>query len=339
LLKKIKQKILFLFRLNNHPVIRVYDGYGIDGKIIVFGHVLKLSPFMRKTYRQNWIVNSFSMLRLFMVKPYKNAKISMEWEGIRLHSETQDNGFFKFEWSPVVYPGSGWHNVTVHLEEEKYEAQKITGSGRVNIPFGSRYVFISDIDDTFIISHSSKLRKRLYDLFTKNARSRKPFAGVVNHYQLLASSGQQQGQSNPFFYVSSSEWNLYYFIKEFSRENGLPQGIYLLNELKKFSQVWKTGQNKHATKFFRIVRIIEAYPERHFVLFGDDSQEDPNIYLALTEHFPGKIFAVYIRRIHKDKYIAVQKIADKIFSSGTHCCYFHHSIEAIAHSKSVGLIL
>ena len=339
MLKKIKQKILFLFRLNNHPVIRVYDGYGIDGKIIVFGHVLKLSPFMRKTYRQNWIVNSFSMLRLFMVKPYKNAKISMEWEGIRLHSETQDNGFFKFEWSPVIYPGSGWHNVRVYLEEEKYAAQKIAGSGHINIPFNSNYVFVSDIDDTFIISHSSKLRKRLYVLLTKNARSRKPFAGVVNHYQLLASFGQQQGQSNPFFYVSSSEWNLYYFIKEFSRENGLPQGIYLLNELKKFSQVWKTGQNKHATKFFRIVRIIEAYPERHFVLFGDDSQEDPNIYLALTEHFPGKIFAVYIRRIHKDKYIAVQKIADKIFSSGTHCCYFHHSIEAIAHSKSVGLIL
>lgn len=338
MLKKIKQKILFLFRLNHQPVIRVYDGYGDQEKIIVFGHVLKLSPFMRKTYRQNWIVNSFSMLRMFMVKPYKNAKISMEWEGTLLYSQTQDNGFFKFEWSPLTYPGSGWQNVTLHLEEEKYKAQKITGSGRFNIPFNSKYIFVSDIDDTFIISHSSKFRKRLYVLFTKNARSRKPFAGVVNHYQLLASSGQQQRQLNPFFYVSSSEWNLYYFIKEFSKENGLPEGIYLLNELKKFSQVWRTGQGKHATKFFRIVRIIEAYPDRKFVLFGDDSQEDPNIYLALTDHFPGKIFAIYIRRIHKNKYAGVQKVVDKIISSGTHCCYFQHSIEAIAHSKNIGLI-
>lgn len=293
---------------------------------------------MRKTYRQNWIVNSFSMLRLFMVRPYKNAKISMEWEGTLRHSQTQDNGFFKFEWSPVIAPKPGWYNVSIRLEEEKYKTQKITGAGQVNIPFNSKYVFVSDIDDTFIISHSSKLRKRLYVLFTKNARSRKPFAGVVNHYQLLASSGQQEGASNPFFYVSSSEWNLYYFIKEFSKENGLPRGIYLLNELKKFREVWRTGQNKHATKFVRIVRIIEAYPERQFVLFGDDSQEDPNIYLALTEHFPGKIFAIYIRRIHKNKYITVEKITDKIISSGTHCCYFHHSIEAIAHSKSIGLI-
>ncbi len=338
MLKKIKEKILFLFRLNHQPVIRVYDGYGNREKIIVFGHVLKLSPFRRKTYRQNWFINTFSMLRMFMVKPYKNVKISMEWEGAALHSHTQDNGFFKFEWSPVIAPKPGWHSVSVHLEEEKYKAQNITGSGHINIPFDSKYIFVSDIDDTFIISHSSRFRKRLYVLLTKNARSRKPFAGVVNHYELLSVSGQQDGQSTPFFYVSSSEWNLYYFIKEFSRENGLPQGIYLLNELKKFSQVWTTGQNKHATKFFRIVRIIEAYPERQFVLFGDDSQEDPNIYLALTQHFHSKIFAVYIRRIHRNKYVTIQKIVDEIISSGTHCCYFHHSIEAIAHSKNIGLI-
>lgn len=278
------------------------------------------------------------MLRMFMVKPYKNAKVSMEWEGVILHSKTQDDGFFKFEWSLVTSPNPGWHNVVIHLDEEKFALQKVIGKGQVSIPYNSKYVFVSDIDDTFLISHSSRLRKRLYVLFTKNARSRKPFAGVVNHYRLLALSGQREGESNPFFYVSSSEWNLFYFIQEFLIKNGLPKGVFLLNTLKKISQVWHTGQNKHATKFFRIVRIIEAYPERQFVLFGDDSQEDPNIYLSLVEHFAGKIFAVYIRRIHKNKYKTVQNVADKIISSGTHCCYFRHSIEAIAHSKSIGLI-
>jgi phosphatidate phosphatase APP1 len=317
----------------------VYNGYGSSEKIIVFGHVLKLSPVLRKTYRQNWIVNIFSMLRLFMVLPYKNAKLSMEWDGVLLHAESQDNGFFKFEWAPVVAPNASWHNVTINLEEEKYHSKKIYGTGQVNIPFNSTYVFISDIDDTFLISHSSNLRKRLYVLFTKNARSRKPFKGVVNHYRLLAASAQKENVTNPFFYVSSSEWNLFDFIKEFSRENGLPEGVYLLNELKKFSEVWHTGQNKHATKFFRIVRIIEAYPQRRFILFGDDSQEDPNIYSALVDHFADKIFAVYIRRVHKNKYPGVQIVADKMIAAGIHCCYFVHSAEAIAHSKSIGLIV
>ena len=293
---------------------------------------------LRKTYRHNWIINIFSMLRLFMVKPYKFAKLSMEWEGTFLHAQTQDDGFFKFEWSPALPPKPGWYNISINLEEEKYHAQKIHGIGEVNIPFESTFAFVSDIDDTFLISHSSRLRKRLYVLLTKNARSRKPFTGVVNHYQLLAASSQKENVANPFFYVSSSEWNLFEFIKEFTRENGLPKGVYLLNELKKFREVWRTGQNKHATKFMRIVRIIEAYPHLRFILFGDDSQDDPNIYSALGDHFPDKIFAVYIRRVHKNKYAGVQKVVDKIITAGVPCCYFIHSGEAIAHSKSIRLI-
>ncbi|MEO8765696.1 MAG: phosphatase domain-containing protein [Ginsengibacter sp.] len=338
LLSRIKKNILFLFRLDQNPVIKVYNGYGSSERVIAFGHVLKLSPMMRKTYRHNWLVNVFSMLRLFMVKPYKYAKLSMEWEGTTIYTTTQDDGFFKFEWAPALAPQPGWYPVTVNLEDDTSYSNKIRGVGKVNIPYNSTYAFISDIDDTFLVSHSSRLRKRLYVLLTKNARSRKPFAGVVNHYQLLAASGQKENINNPFFYVSSSEWNLFDFIMEFSAKNGLPQGVYLLSELKKFKDVWSTGQNKHATKFFRIVRIVEAFPHLHFVLFGDDSQEDPNIYLSLVEHFTDKIYAVYIRRIHKNKYQRVQKVVDKILNAGIPCCYFIHSEEAIGHSKNIGLI-
>ncbi|MEO8412902.1 MAG: phosphatase domain-containing protein [Ginsengibacter sp.] len=339
MLKRIKRRILLWFRLNQHPVIWVYRGYGNTERIIAFGHVLKLSPVLRKRYRQNWIINTFSMLRLFMVTPYKNAKLSMEWEGTTLHTHSQDDGFFKFEWVPVIPKNPGWHNISVQLDGETYKGKKIQGQGQIYIPFDSAYVFVSDIDDTFLISHSSNLRRRLYVLLTKNARSRKPFAGVVKHYQLLASAFQYEKITHPFFYVSSSEWNLFYYIREFSRKNGLPKGVYLLNELKKFREVWKTGQNKHATKFFRIVRIIEAFPKRKVVLFGDDSQEDPNIYSALVDHFPAIIFAIYIRRVRKSKHLRVQQVVDKIIASGIHCCYFTHSAEAIEHSRSIGLIV
>ncbi|MEO7119643.1 MAG: App1 family protein, partial [Ginsengibacter sp.] len=128
------------------------------------------------------------------------------------------------------------------------------------------------------------------------------------------------------------------YIKEFSKEKKIPKGVYLLNELKSISQVFRTGQNKHATKFFRITRIIEAYPQQRFVLFGDDSQEDPNIYSSLADHFADRIFAVYIRRVNKIKYEEVKKVIDKMQTSGIHCCYFKHSIEAITHSREIGLI-
>ncbi|HEV8084269.1 MAG TPA: App1 family protein [Chitinophagaceae bacterium] len=327
-----------MFRLKYAPVVKVYRGYGSLEKIIVYGHVLKLSPMSRKTYRHSWIVNIFSMLRLFMVKPFVRARVSMEWNGTNHETQTEYDGFFKFEWMPEANLQHGWHSVTVFLKEEKYKRQRISGKGEVYIPFASKHAFISDIDDTFLISHSSMLRKRLYVLFTKNARSRKPFQGVVNHYRLLAASGQHDDITNPFFYVSSSEWNLYDVIVEFSKENQLPKGVYLLNQIKKVSEVFRTGQNKHSGKFTRIVRIIETYPHLQFILLGDDTQEDPNIYLSISEHFPKNIFAVYIRRIHKNKFESVQTVVDKIISAHVHCCYFEHSSEAIEHSKNIGLI-
>ncbi|MDQ6843336.1 MAG: App1 family protein [Bacteroidota bacterium] len=337
LFKRIKRKILFLFRLRYSPVIKVYRGYGNLEKITIYGHVLKISPMARKTYRQNRIVNTFSMLRLFMIRPFIRARVSMKWNDKIYEAETEDDGFFKFEWMPEIAPVTGWHNVTVNLNEELYQSLHVTGEGEFYIPFLSQHAFISDIDDTFLISHSSKLRKRLYVLFTKNARSRKPFEGVVNHYCLL-SAGQKDHAVNSFFYVSSSEWNLYDLIVEFSKENHLPKGVYLLNQIKKISEVLRTGQNKHSGKFIRIVRIIETYPQLQFILMGDDTQEDPNIYLAIAEHFPKNVYAVYIRRVHKNKFETVQAIIKKMELSGVRCCYFQHSSEAIEHSKAIGLI-
>ena len=41
----------------------------------------------------------------------------------------------------------------------------------------------------------------------------------------------------------------------------MPEGVFLLSQIKRLSEVWKTGATKHATKFMRIARILEAYPD------------------------------------------------------------------------------
>ena len=338
LIKKIKRKMFFLLSLNHHPVIKVYHGYGNDEKIIVIGHVLKLSPFPRKTFRNNWLVNLFSLLRLFMIIPFSGAKISIEWQGIIHKTEAEADGFFRFELFPKEPPNKGWQKVLVRLEEEKYRTGLIHCIGEIYIPFPSQHGFISDIDDTFLISHSARLRRKLYVLFTKNAHSRKPFKGVVNHYNLLASHNLVNGNSNPFFYVSGSEWNLYSLIIEFSRLNHLPKGIFLLSSMKGLMQLWKSGSNNLMTKFTRVVRIIEAFPHLQFVLLGDDSQFDVNIYLSVVKHFPGKIFAVYIRQVGKKNNAQTEQRIKEIESHSVHCCYFKHSAEAVIHSENVGLI-
>jgi phosphatidate phosphatase APP1 len=338
LLNKIKSKIFYLLKLNHHPLIKVYRGFGNDEKIIVIGQVLRLSPFPRKTFRPNWIVNLFSILRLFMVIPFSYAKLSVEWQGIIYYTKAEKDGFFRLEILPPVIPQKGWQRVLVKLEVEKYRLQHIEAYGEIYIPFPFQHGFISDIDDTFLISHSGRLRRRLYVLLTKNAHTRKAFEGVANHYQLLAESGQVNNNCNPFFYVSGSEWNLYNMLVEFCRINKFPKGIFLLSSLKGISQFWNSGQNNLMTKFARIVRIIEYFPHLQFVLLGDDSQKDPEIYLSVAKHFPGKIFAVYIRCVRNYKSDDTVKIMDEIESLKINCCYFKHSAEAVIHSKLIGLI-
>lgn len=332
----LKSRFYRWLGLTDKPTIKAYHGYGHVNSIMIHGHVLKLGPKPRKKYRKSFIHNTLALLRLFMVKPYKDVTVFMEWEGKKYQTKTDQDGFFKFEWKDEPPLPKGWQHVTI---QAVYNDQLIDSTkGSIYIPYDTQYGFISDIDDTFLISHSTNIRKRLYVLFTENARSRQPFEGSVKHYQLLARSNTTPEAPNPFFFVSSSEWNLYDYILEFTVVNKMPQGVFLLNQLKLFSQLLKTGQNNHQTKFTRIVRIIETYPKQRFILLGDSSQHDPYIYEAVVKHFPKQIHAVYIRDIHVENKQKVQDVLYKIESAGVPCCFFKHSSEAILHSKKIGLI-
>ena len=339
--KKIKHKIFSWLGLRDYPSINVYNGFGNTDTVIVMGHVLDLSPRERQTFNSNWFRNFFSVIRLFMVSPMKGAVVSMEWGEEMFVTTSGSDGFFRFEFAPKLIREPGWYDVQVVLVPRPAEDSiKTIGYGSVYMPHPTQIAYISDIDDTFLISHTSKLRRRLFVLLTRNERSRKAFEGVINHYQQLAVSGTgNETISNPFFYVSSSEWNLYRFLREFIAFNKLPNGVFLLGQMKQLKDFWRSGQNNHATKFMRIVRVIEAYPSQRFVLLGDDSQQDPIIYQSVTNHFPDKILAVYLRRINKRNFENVSKIAEEIRSKGVQCCYFEHSSEAVIHSKKIGLIL
>ncbi len=338
-LQKIKIKLFRLFRLRQGPVLKLYTGFGNDSSCIIYGHALSLSPLPRKKFRNFFLFNSVALLRLFMVKPLKNATVKLLWEEKEFETVTEKDGFFKFEWTPSVPLPIGSYKVK-GLLIKKGTSQKVTATAEaeVIIPSPTAFTFISDIDDTFLISHSSNLRKRLFVLLTENARSRRPFGGAVQHYRLLHGIDDTEKSNNAFFYVSSSEWNLYDYIRDFVQANKLPEGVFLLNQIKTFSKLFATGQGNHDGKFTRIVKIIEKYPERKFVLLGDDSQRDIDIYSSVAEHFPKNIYCIYIRRVRTPEKPHVREKQQIIEAAGVLFCYFSHSEEGILHSRKVGLI-
>jgi phosphatidate phosphatase APP1 len=335
--KSWKTHILNWLGLTDEITIKVYHGYGHVNHLVIYGHVLRLGPRLRRRYTKSILHNAWALLRLFMVKPLDGAHVRTQWQGKVIEARSDTDGFFKLEWKDTPPLEVGWHEMKVDMIGEGGEVTA-TGSGSLYIPHDTQFGFISDIDDTFLVSHSARLLKRLYVLFTRHARSRKPFEGVVKHYQLLARGNTYPNEPNPFFFVSSSEWNLYDFLLEFSTVNGLPRGVFLLNILKQFSQIIKTGQSHHHTKFARIVRILEGYPDQRFVLLGDSSQQDPYIYQAIVKHFPRQIHAVYIRDVYRKNKKKVAEVINSIESAGVPCCFFRHSKDAILHSRSIGLI-
>ncbi|WP_144051594.1 App1 family protein [Fibrisoma limi] len=334
-----------LFRwlgITNEPTVKVYHGYGRPDLLIIQGHVLNISPLKFTTTRRNVLANTFALLRLFITRSYSNATVQLlgQITDAPIQVRTDKDGFFRLQYTPDIPFPPGWHQLDVALMTGPTPNDTIlaSGIGQVYVPHPTQYACVSDIDDTFLISHSATVLKRLKVLLTQNAYSRQPFKDVVRHYQLLAYAGTEQHAPNAFFYVSSSEWNLYEYIMTFSRENGLPKGIYLLNQLKRLHQVLKSGQNKHTTKFTRIARLLEIYPHLKFILLGDDTQEDPAIYASLVGHFPNQIICVYLRRVHAAHQAQTQTFIDQIEAAGVSCCYFTHSDEAIRHSQQIGLV-
>jgi len=156
---------------------------------------------------------------------------------------------------------------------------------------------------------------------------------------LLSLSNTTTDAPNPFFYVSSSEWNLYDYLEDFFGHNRLPKGAFLLNHIKKWTELLQTGKTKHEGKLIRVARILQAFPHQQFILIGDNTQRDPIIYKAIAEKYKNRIHAVYIRNVVAANEASANELLQQLQRhTGIHTCLFTTSKEAIAHSIAIGLV-
>jgi phosphatidate phosphatase APP1 len=317
-------------------IIKVYQGYGHTHDLIIYGHVLKRQPAAHTHYSNNLLVNSFYLLRLFFVKPFPQTRVRLKWGNQELFGVTNEEGFIKFEWASNRELDYGWHPVTIDVLNN-WGTIVASGTGRMYVPHSTQYVFVSDIDDTVMVSHTATTFRRIWALL-KHPRSRRQFQHMSEYYQALAHAHTDANTPNPFFYVSSSEWNLYDYLTEFFSYNRMPEGIFLLSELKRISELFRSGQTKHAGKQVRIERLLNVFPKQKFVLLGDNSQQDPAIYTAIARKYPQRIFAIYIRNVRSEKAATAGELLQTAQQQGVHTLLFDRTAEAKAHSEKVGLI-
>lgn len=318
------------------PILKLYRGYANEQELIVMGHVFKPTSkedynFQKKNFR-----NALSVIKMFQIATQGNADVYLHLNGKKIHTKTLDDGYFKF-CIPYSEENTGWLDYKVSIF---YENKEILESSSFIKPHIGNYGFISDIDDTFLVSHTRSPLRKLYILLFRNVNKRKVFEDVASHYQALSSAGRNnKKEQNAFFYVSSSEWNLYRFITQFTEINQLPRAVLLLKDIKtSLTDLFLTGHGDHNHKFEKIKHILEFYPDLQYTLLGDDSQHDVYLYEVICKIFPLNLKAVYIRQTGNHPKEKVKTTLKNIAELDIATCYFKKSSEAIAHSKKIGLI-
>ncbi|MDR6238351.1 App1 family protein [Aureibacter tunicatorum] len=227
---------------------------------------------------------------------------------------TNNNGYFE-ACIPYEKLSDGWH--TYKAEWQENETTTHAGIGEFLVLNKCESIIISDIDDTILKSYSTKILRKVFLQLTKNAFSRKPVKNISKIYKKW-----EVEQSKAFFYVSSSEWNLYDFLLDFSSINNFPKGVYLLKTLKKLSDLLRSGYGSHMHKYDKIEFLIEKFPKKRFVLIGDNTQHDPLIFFQALINHPKKIDAVFIHQaikkqkatIHLQKYCKENQINFLLFN-------------------------
>ena len=100
---------------------------------------------------------------------------------------------------------------------------------------------------------------------------------------------------HPFFYVSSSPWNLFSYLVAFQKSRGLPLGPLMLRDWGLDRSTFGKGSHG-AHKIAAIAEIVETYDSLQFALIGDDSQGDLLAFSEVVATHPGRVRAVFIRR-------------------------------------------
>jgi len=148
---------------------------------------------------------------------------------------------------------------------------------------------ISDIDDTIKISEVTDHKALLeYALF----REFEAAPGMAKTYSEWAGNGMV------VHYVSSSPWQLYPALEEFTVRDGFPGASFHLKAIRLRDEtlldLFKEGTE---TKPAQIEPILDAWPNRRFVLVGDSGEQDPEIYADLMRRYPEQIKRVFIRNV------------------------------------------
>lgn len=306
--------------------IETYLGHGGPEGVVVRGRVLDDPPPTEAVEGEGVGAAVRRSLRQFVTAELPGVPLRVRVGDSVMEAVTDAEGYFVARLDPTTLAGP-WVDGRVELaREHRGLTDPHPTRVRVRVP-GADAAFgvISDVDDTIIETGVQRVGLMLRQTFTGSALTRTPFPGAAELYRDL------EAGANPFFYVSSSPWNLHAFLLAFLEHRDFPLGPLLLRDL-------IGSRAGRARKHERIEEVLALHPGLRFVLIGDSGERDPQIYADVVAAHPGRILAVYIREVRLDPGDGrVERVSD----SWAHDVPFVLAADSGAvrrHAASIGLL-
>jgi phosphatidate phosphatase APP1 len=311
-----------------------YRGYGRPGRVLVLGRVLQDERLVPAAAAHSKFRNLVAMLKRLESDPLPFARVRARLPGGNQELVADDEGYIR-AWLNLDPQGTKrWGTVPLELIDPVHHAAAVQAPF-LTPPSSATYGVISDMDDTVLQSEITNFIRAARTVLLENARTRLPFAGVAAFYRALE-EGPAGGSGNPIFYVSSSPWNLYDVIADFLEAQSIPVGPILLRD-------WDLGPSllRTATHKTGLIRdILATFPSMSFILIGDSTQEDPEIYTEIVSTHPQRILAVYIRNVrpHPERSEAVQELARRVAEAGSTLVLADDTLTVASHAATHGWI-
>ncbi len=155
---------------------------------------------------------------------------------------------------------------------------------------GSEYA-ISDVDDTIMITQAPVPWKAAYNLLFLDPKKKASVPGMSVLFTRIA----DLFPGAPFFYLSTSPWNVESSIRNFITDHGFPEGPLLLRDLDPRPKTFVPTGPQHKLEFAE--QLMADFPDMKFILVGDDGQKDPTTYATIARRYPGRVLAIVIREL------------------------------------------
>jgi phosphatidate phosphatase APP1 len=273
--------------------VLAYAGYRTRENVHLKGRVVRFAPGLTKAV-STWD-RLCAMLAIYNSDELSNIAVRIEGYGQNATTVTDEEGYFDFNMAVGhLLPGdTSWEQVV--LTTPGREAQQ----GSIAVPVlapGSNlnWGIISDIDDTVVETGATDFLKNWRRVLIDRPGDRLAVPGAATLYNMIAVD--HRAPARPFFYVSSSPWNLYGFLTEFMELNDIPHGPMFLKDYGiDANQLIDSGHDTH--KLAAIRTIMAAYPELRFLLIGDNGQRDVTIYAKVVDEFGERVAGVFIRDV------------------------------------------